>query len=80
MTTRVMLTTVDNPWNPFTNFREWNAWDLAAGYHTMGFLARIVRTSEDLSEPDQEAAIDKAIDEIVEHNVLGLYRKVVGPA
>jgi len=75
-----MLTTVDNPNNPFTHFDEWYAWDEAAGYHTTGYLARIVITSDELSEADQSLAIEEAIDEIVEMNVLGVYRKVAEPA
>lgn len=71
-----MLSTVDNPWNPFTHFDEWRAFDEAAGYHTSSFLARIVRSSDDLSEADQAIAIEQAMDEIVRENVLGLYRKV----
>lgn len=71
-----MLTTVDNPWNPFTNFDEWRAFDESSGYHTSAFLARIVRSSEALSEDQQSQAIEDAIDEIVRENVLGLYRKV----
>lgn len=71
-----MLTTVDNPWNPFTNFKEWYAWDVHAGYHTCSYLARIVRSSDDLSEADQALAIEQAIDEILQENNLGIYRKV----
>lgn len=71
-----MLTTVDNPFDPFTQFDEWNAWDQTKGYHTSAFLARVVLTSDDLSEADESLAIEEAIDEIVEENVLGLYRKV----
>lgn len=71
-----MLTTVDNPWNPFTHFDEWRAFDEAQGYHTSSFLARIVRSSEALSEDQQSQAIEDAIDEVVRENVLGLYRKV----
>lgn len=71
-----MLTTVDNPWNPFTNFDEWRTFDEAAGYHTSAFLARVVRSSEALSDDQQSQAIEDAIDEIVRENVLGLYRKV----
>lgn len=74
--TESMLTTVDNPYDPFTQFDEWNAWDQRVGYHTMSFLARIVVTSDELSEADQNAEIERAIDEIVEENVLGVYRKV----
>jgi hypothetical protein len=71
-----MLTTVDNPFNPFTQFDEWYAYDVNAGYHTSAFLARIVKSSEQLSEADQSAAIEAAIDEIVDINALGLYRKI----
>jgi hypothetical protein len=71
-----MLTTVDNPFNPFTHFDEWYTWDEAAGYRTTSFLARIVSTSDDLSEADESLAIEEAINEIVEENVLGLYRKI----
>lgn len=71
-----MVTTTDNPYNYFTQFDEWLAFDTRKGYHTLSFLARIVRTSDELSEADQEAAFDDAVNEIVEHNVLGIYRKV----
>lgn len=33
-----MLTTVDNPWNPFTHFREWYVYDIMHGYHTLSYL------------------------------------------
>ena len=71
-----MLTTVDNPYNPFTQNDEWLAWDTVMGYRTNEYLARIVRLSDSLSIADEEAEIERAIDEIVEHNVLGLYKKV----
>lgn len=76
---RHMLTTVDNPYDPFTQNDEWTTWDQTKGYHTNAFLARIVRLADGLSEADEEAEIERAIDEIVEHNVLGLYKKVVEP-
>lgn len=71
-----MLTTVDNPFDPFSQWDEWYAWDMNAGYHTPGFLARIVKTSYDLSDADQHLAIQQAIDEIIQENVLGVFRKV----
>lgn len=71
-----MLTTVDNPFDPFTQWDEWYAFDRAHGYNTPSFLARVIVTSDDLSEADQSLAIEDAIDEIVRFNVLGLYRKV----
>jgi hypothetical protein len=71
-----MLTTVDNPFDPFTQWDEWYAWDMNAGYHTPGFLARIVQTSYDLPDSEQHLAIQQAIDEIVRENVLGVFKKV----
>ena len=71
-----MLTTTDNPFDPFTQFDEWYQYDRAAGYFTTEFLARIAFTSHELSEADESLAIEQAIDEIVNENVLGIYRKV----
>ena len=71
-----MLTTTDNPYNPFTEFKQWYVYDSMLGYHTPSYLARITKTSDELSKSDQELAIEYAIDEIVELNVIGVYRKV----
>jgi len=71
-----MLTTYDNPYDPFTEFDEWYAWDANAGYHTPGLLARVAQTSDELSEVDQHLALEHAIDEIVRENVFGMHRKV----
>lgn len=71
-----MLTTVDNPYDPFTEFDQWNSFDQRAGYNSMAFLARISRDSDELSETDRNLAIEQAIDEVVKENVLGLWKKV----
>jgi len=71
-----MLTTVDNPFDPFTQFSEWNTFDMQMGYHTLSFLARVTRTSTSLSELDQAQAIQLAIQEIVDENVSGMHRRV----
>lgn len=71
-----MLTTTDNPYDPFDDFDQWLAYDNNKGYNTSGLLARITITSDELSEPDQYLAIENAIDEIVLENVLGIYKKV----
>lgn len=71
-----MLTTVDNPYSPFTQFDEWYGYDLSQGYDTCGYLARVAYTSENLSESNESYAIDQAMDEIIELNPLGIYKKV----
>ena len=72
-----MVSTIDNPYNPFTQWDEWYAFDERSGYHTTSFVARVVKTSDDLSTTDQIIAVNMAVDEIVKENVLGLYIKVV---
>ena len=72
----VMLTTVDNPFDPFTQFEKWQAFDESKGYYTCAYLARIAKVSDELSEADELLAIEQAIDEIVRMNILGIYRKV----
>lgn len=76
MITESMLTTIDNPFDPFTQFDDWYAYDTQKGYHTCSYLARITKTSEELSQEDEDLAIESAIDEIVKMNILGIYRKV----
>ena len=72
-----MLTTVDNPFNPFTQFNEWYVWDHKAGYDTPALLDRIANQSDEMSEADQAQAIQLAIDEIVRENVSGMHTKVL---
>lgn len=71
-----MLSTVDNPFSPFTQYDQWYAFDERKGYDSTRILARIVNTSDELSETDQSIAIEDAIDEIVLENVSGMHRKV----
>jgi hypothetical protein len=73
---KVMLTTIDNPFSPFDEFKAWYTYDVSSGHHTCSFLARIVNDSDQLSEADQDHAIELAIDEIVRENVTGIYKKV----
>lgn len=76
MVEEYMLTTVDNPYDPFTQFDEWYEFDRLKGYDTCGYLARIARTSSKLSDELNQLAINDAIDEICNYNWRGIYRKV----
>lgn len=71
-----MLTTVDNPFNPFTNFDEWFAFDMNHESSATNLLGRVVNYSDELSELDQNFAIESAIDEIVSEDPLLIYKKV----
>jgi hypothetical protein len=76
----LFVTTIDNPFSPFTEFDEWFAFDTEKGYNTCAYLARIAKTSIELSDEDQNQAINDAVNEIVRMNVLGIYKRVQAPA
>lgn len=71
-----MLSTVDNPFNPFKQFDEWFAFDCSKGYFTCNFLARIANLSNELPDNVNDFILQQAIDDICEQNVSGLYCKV----
>lgn len=71
------LTTIDNPFNPFTEFDQWFAFDERHGYESNRMLAAIAITSDELPEAMQDEAIEEAIDQIVSENPLLIYRKAV---
>ena len=73
----VMITTVDNPFNPLTDWDDWYNYDESKGYYTSEYLARITKTSDDLGEKEQDQAIEEAIDEIIDLNPDGFYKKIV---
>ena len=72
-----MLTTVDNPFDPFEQFTSWFMFDEEKGYHTCSYLGRIARTSDQLSEEENELENERAIDEILKYNFRNIYKKVV---
>ena len=71
-----MLTTVDNPFNPFTQFNEWFRYDMGMHYNTAGYLARIAKITNEMTDEEQEEEINRAMDEICEVNPLGIHKKV----
>ena len=76
MANEVMLTTIDNPYNPFEQFDLWLLFDKEKGYNTCEYLARIVNLTNDMSEKEIEVATDRAIDDIIVNDPFGIYKKV----
>lgn len=71
-----MLTTVDNPFDPFDNFSSWYMFDVENGYNSCSYLARIAKTSEQFTDLENEEEIERAIDEIIEYDFRNIYVKV----
>lgn len=71
-----LLTTVDNPFDPFEQFTSWFMFDIEKGYNSCGYLARIANITDEMTQKEIDEEIERAIDEILNYDFLGLYVKV----
>lgn len=76
----VMITTVDNPHDPRTDYPAWNAWDISHGYHTSAFLARVLNGTDDFPTEYEDRLAELAIDEIIALHSGGIYKKLSSAA
>lgn len=76
MAIKCALTTFDNPFDPFEQFTSWFLFDEEKGYHSSEYLGRIARTSDQLSEEENNLEIERAIDEIIKYDFRNIYKKV----
>ena len=70
------LTTIDNPFDPFTQFDDWFLFDTEKGYNSCSRLDRVTKISDDMSEVEVNEEIERAIDEIIKYDFLNVYKKV----
>lgn len=71
-----MLTTQDNPFDPFTQFDDWFEFDEKNGYHSCQLLARVAKVSDELSNADYNAEVERAINFLIEYDPIGILKKV----
>lgn len=76
MQSRCMLTTFDNPYDPFEQLASWFLFDVEKGYNSCSYLGRIARTSDQLSEEENDLEVERAIDEIIKYDFMNIYKKV----
>ena len=81
MAEEVMLSTIDNPYNPFDNFDQWYMFDeLKARQENRptccGYLARVDYSSDEVSEAEQIQTMNDTIDEILTLNLSGKFIKL----
>jgi len=72
-----LLTTVDNPYHPIDQYDQWRDFDMENGYYTEQRLAKIAKTSYNLTDLENQRNINAAIDDFIRLDELGLYRRVV---
>jgi hypothetical protein len=73
-----ILTTRDNPYNPFTHWDEWLAFDTEKRYATCELIARLTDDELDPDMPDEwtDIRIKAAIERFIAIDPLQLYCKI----
>lgn len=74
-TDEYMLTTYDNPFNPFEDFERWFKEDIILGHNCCGLLGKKALTSKIFSDEVNEKIIEDAVNEIIQSDPL-VYKKV----
>ena len=71
-----MLTTIDNPFDPFEQFTSWLLFDKEKNYNSSERLMRIANISDDMTQKEVDEEIERAIDEIIKYDFMNIYVKV----
>ncbi len=79
MSQQCALTTFDNPFDPFEQFDSWFLFDVEKGYNSCAYLGRIAKTSDQMSEQENDQEVERAIDEIIKYDFMNIYKKVKKP-
>ena len=76
----IMITTIDNPFDPFEQIEAWRLKDIELQHFTCERLARITRLSPEMSDFEKEKEIERAIDEIIKYDPEDKFIKVTRQA
>ena len=75
----LVLTTIDNPFNPKEDYAKWKTWDEENEYFTESLIARLVVMDKDYNDEDDirtNQIMDKVIQEILDNDALEVYMLV----
>lgn len=68
MEQQFMLTTFDNPFNPFVDFSSWYMFDCEQGHNTSSRLARIVNIDSEMTQKEIDEERERAMNIIVKYD------------
>lgn len=84
-----LLTTIDNPFNPYSDFQKWYDYDCnILGYNSSAYLDRIkdllledskIKKHADIFEDFDHFVQNLAIAEIIKYDPFGIYIKAIEP-
>lgn len=72
----LVLTTIDNPYNPKTDYDNWKSFDSDNEYNTEEFVARLLSMEVGFDMDDDmkmNELTNKVINEILEHDMTKMY-------
>ena len=69
MEQQFMLTTFDNPFNPFVDFSSWYMFDCEKSYNTCSRLARIVNLDSEMTQKEIDEEKERAMRFIVKYDL-----------
>lgn len=71
-----LMTTYDNPWDPFEEWDQWYNWDMLYGHNTCGKVASLCILGDALGEEWEDWDLERAKNILIELFGGGIYRKV----
>lgn len=72
-----MVTTNDNPFNPFKDFDSWLMFDIEHGYNSWGRVMRLAHIEPDMTQEEENLEVERAIDELVKIDITDTYKKII---
>lgn len=76
MENKFMLTTLDNPFDPFEDFTSWFMFDLEKNHQTASRIARLAQIDSEMSQKEMDEEQARAMEFIFNHDLEGKYVKV----
>ena len=76
MNDRHMLTTLDNPFDPFNEFTSWYMFDCEKGHNTSSRIARLAQIDSEMSQKEVDDEMERVVNFIYDHDDEGKYVKV----
>ncbi len=64
-----MLTTFDNPYNPFVDFSSWYMFDCEKGHNTSSRLARIANIDSEMTQKEIDEERERAMNLILKYDL-----------
>ena len=76
---QLAITTIDNPYDYFSQFTQWYLFDVEKGYNTCERLGKLMETFEGMTQKEEDQALEEAIDKLIDLDFLNIYKKISKP-